>query len=307
VTTCTIVGNVNVDLIVHGAAEVPAPGTERTVDAIETRVGGGGANAALAAAALGGHPRLVGRVGDDHPGRSLASDLEAGGVSTDELVRAEGEATGVSIAFESPDRDRSFLISLGSLATFEAADVPKDALAARFLLVCGYFLHPRLRGEPTRRILDAARAGGAVTVLDTGWDPQDWPDRTRDEVRDLIGMVDVFVPNESEARALTGESDPRNAIGSLQRSSGGTVLVKLGPDGCLALAPGGEAVRLPAPPARVTDTTGAGDAFNAGLLLAMASGQDAIRAARFAVQVASTVVSRPSADRFPSMDELPRG
>ena len=304
-TTCTIIGNVNIDLIVHDASHLPAPGTEQTVDAIETRVGGAAANAALALAALGGAPRLVGRVGNDHFGRSLIADLEAGGVSTAELGRAEGEATGVSIAFESPGQDRSFLISLGSLATFDADDVPEEALTARFVLVCGYFLHPMLRGEPNRRILDAARAAGAATLLDTGWDPQGWSDTARDEVRDLLGLVDVFLPNESEARALTGEEDPRRAAELLQESSGGSVVVKLGPDGCLALVPGGEPVRIPALPLRVSDTTGAGDAFNAGLVFAMAGGRETFGAARFAVRVASTVVSRPSTNRYPTMDEVP--
>jgi sugar/nucleoside kinase (ribokinase family) len=304
VTTCTIIGNVNVDLVVRDASELPPPGTEETVDAIETRVGGAAANTALALAKLGGTPRLVGCVGDDHFGRYLLAELDDGSVATTDLGRIRGKATGVSIAFESPVRDRSFLISLGSLETFDEAGVPQDALAARFVLLCGTFLHPRLRGEPNRRLLSAARAAGASTLLDTGWDLQDWSGGTRDEILGLLPLVDVFVPNDPEARALAGERDPRSAAEALQQASGGAVVVKLGPDGCLALVPESEPVRIPAMPVDVSDTTGAGDAFNAGLVFAMAGGQDVVDAARFAVRVASAVVSRSSANRYPTSAEV---
>jgi sugar/nucleoside kinase (ribokinase family) len=81
------------------------------------------------------------------------------------------------------------------------------------------------------------------------------------------------------------------------------VVVKLGPDGCLAVGPGGEELREPAPAVDVADTTGAGDAFNAGLVQALGEGADWPHALRTAVRFASAVVARPSGERYrPSPD-----
>ena len=211
-----------------------------------------------------------------------------------------GQATGVSIAFEAPGRDRSFLTALGCLATFDASMVPADALAARFVLFGGNFLLPALRGSGTAALLRRAKANGAVTCFDPGWDPGGWAPQTLAELSSALASVDVYLPNEAESAAITGERDPADAARSLQAmlAPGGWVVVKLGGAGCLAAGPGGAEAASPAPTIAVVDSTGAGDAFNAGLLAAMAAGGDVAGALGLAVRVASTVVGRPSGRRY---------
>ena len=298
----SVIGNVNVDLLVWPAAEFPPPGTDMPVESIETRAAGAAGNTALALARLGCVPRLIGCVGDDHYGRFILDELVAAGIEEGVLV-LPGEPTGISIAFEAPERDRSFLTLLGSLQTFEASMVPPDALEGDYVLLCGYFCLPSLRGRDTLKLLERVRAAGGRTLFDCGWDPAGWPQETKREIAELLPLVDYFLPNEVEAGCLTGIEDPVAAARVLGRISGGWVIVKLGKEGCVAVGAGQEHV-ISAPSVRVVDTTGAGDAFNAGLLYALAGGTEVTVALRLATRLATTVVSRASENRYPALGEL---
>lgn len=298
-----IVGNANMDVLIWPVAAIPPPGEESVVESVRVRPGGGAVNAALTMAGLGAPPRLIGCVGDDGFGQDLLSALTRAGVEH-EVAVIPGTPTGVSVAFEAPGRDRSFLIALGSLAHFSPAAIPADVGQAGRLLLCGYFTLPRLRGAPTVDLLTRARAAGTSTFLDTGWDPEGWPAAVLAEIAGLLPLVDVFLPNAQEARALTGAGDPSEAARAIHGRSGGAVVVKLGAAGCLAIDAGGQELRVPAPAVKVTDATGAGDALNGALLAALAGGISWEEALSFAVRAASTVAARPSHARYPARAEV---
>lgn len=298
----SVIGNVNVDLLVSPVAELPPPGTDLPVENMDVRAAGAAGNTALALAALGVQPQLVGCVGDDQLGSFLIDELRTAGIKGGVSVVSHG-STGISIAFESSNRDRSFLTLLGCLEQFEASMVPRDAIEKDFVLLCGYFNLPALRGAGALRLLKEAKIQGAITLLDTGWDPAGWPDETREELTVLLPFVDAFLPNETEARHLTGRHDPAEAARILQELSGGWIIVKLGPEGCVAAGPS-KRLRAEVPSVRVTDTTGAGDALNAGLLYSLSHGASWAEALTFATRLASTVVSRPSKNRYPTLNEI---
>jgi argininosuccinate lyase len=292
----TVIGCVNVDLLLAPLLEIPLPGTATFVDRMDLRVGGAGANAALALLEAGMTPRLVGAVGDDHYGRWVLEQLGEFGLGEDIVVDAE-QATGLTVAVEGPGRDRSFITYLGVTGTATAEIVPASSLAADHVLVCDYFCAPAMRGEPTRRLLATARELGARTYFDTAWDTEGFAPRTREEIHALLPLVDVFLPNEAEARALTGTESVSKAGRELQRRSGGWVVIKLGADGCMAFGPQGGRLASPAPVIEPADTTGAGDAFNAGLVSAFASGRGWPEALEAATGLASSLLARPSNDR----------
>ncbi len=302
----TLIGNVNADVIVRDVSDLPPPGEEWHVDAVDLRPGGAAANCGLALAALGDAPRVVGSVGDDPLGAFLLGKLTSAGLSNRDIRVVDEGSTGVSIAFEAPGRDRSFLTFLGCLATFEASMVPDDALAARSLLLGGYFLLPALRGTGAGDLLRIGRANGATTYFDPGWDQSGWPTSTLDELARILPLVDVFLPNGAEATEITGVDDPREAAAILQAmlAPGGWAVVKLGHDGSAAAGPAGARAASPARTTTVLDSTGAGDAFNAGLLSAMHAGAGVPEALVFAVRLATEVVARPSSDRYPTRAEL---
>jgi sugar/nucleoside kinase (ribokinase family) len=294
----TVVGCVQADVVMSPVTDLPAPGGTLLTEHTTLRVGGAGANAALASVEAGMRVRLIGCIGEDQLGSWMREQLTPAGLA-DELVVVAGAATGLTVALESPIRDRTFLTYLGVNAQWEPAMIPDDALSCENLLLCDYFVAPALRGEGARSLLDTARGRGARTFFDTTWDPDGFPARARAEVRRLLPSVDVFLPNEVEACALADRGqDPAEAARALQDASGGWVVVKLGARGCLAAGPDGVELAIPAPALRVADTTGAGDAFNAGLIHALAVGASWRDALTRATRFATAIIARPSADRY---------
>jgi sugar/nucleoside kinase (ribokinase family) len=299
----SVIGNVQLDVLASPVTAMPNPGGDTVIDRIAVRTAGAAGNVSLALAALGARHRLFGAVGDDDAGRWVASELRRLGLGEDLLV-VRGQMTGISIAVEAPARERAFLTSHGVLTGYGINDIPPGAVTADLVLVTGYFSLPALRGGGTRRLLHRARAAGAQTFFDTGWDPEEWEGGAAQEVLDLLPLVDVFLPNEPEALALTGERTARAALSALTRSCPGWVVLKRGPQGVLAAGPQGQRLEIEAPPVQAVDTTGAGDSLAAGLLAELAGGADMAAALHTGVRVASTVVGRASQHRYPSRAEL---
>jgi sugar/nucleoside kinase (ribokinase family) len=299
VSTFSVIGCVQADVVMSPVTDLPAPGGTLLTEHTAVRVGGAGANAALAAIEAGMDVRLIGCIGHDQLGGWMREQLTPAGLA-DELVVVAGDTTGLTVVLESPARDRTFLTYLGVNARWEPGMIPDDALTCENLLLCDYFVAPLLRGDASRSLLDTARARGARTFFDTTWDPDGFSTETRAEVGALLPSVDVFLPNEVEACALADRpGDAAQAARALQEVSGGWVVVKLGPSGCFAVGPEEVEISVPAPAVTVEDTTGAGDAFNAGLVHALARGVDWHEALTQATRFATTIIARPSNERYP--------
>ncbi|MFL5861942.1 MAG: carbohydrate kinase family protein [Solirubrobacteraceae bacterium] len=298
VPTVTVIGCVQADVVMSPVTDLPSPGGTLLTEQMTVRLGGAGANAALASVEAGMEVRLIGCVGEDQLGGWMREQLAMTGLA-DELLVVAGESTGLTVVLESPARDRTFLTHLGVNARWERAMIPDDALTCENLLLCDYFVAPQLRGDVAQRLLDTARDRGARTFFDTTWDPDGFPPESRAEVRELLPYADVFLPNEVEACALANlPGDPAQAARALQVVSGGWVVVKLGSRGCFAVGPDGMEIAVPAVTVTVADTTGAGDAFNAGLVHALAQKASWREALTMATRFATTVISRPSNNRY---------
>ena len=180
--------------------------------------------------------------------------------------------------------------------------IPPDALACQNLLLSDYFVTPGLQGEAAR---SARRrpGGGRPDLLRHRLGSGGLPRRHAGDVRSLLRSVDVFLPNEAEACALAGlaPTAAEQAAATLQRDCGGWVVVKLGARGCLAAGPDGARHAAAAPAVNVADTTGAGDAFNAGLVHALSDGSDWPAALEAATSFASAIIARPSRERAPPL------
>jgi sugar/nucleoside kinase (ribokinase family) len=298
----TIIGCVQADVLMAPVTNLPPPGGTLLADQAGIRVGGAGANAALSAVEAGMATRLIGCIGDDVLGQWMADELTPAGLA-DELLVLPGRQSGMTVALESAQRDRTFLTYLGVNADWVPEMIPGDALECDELLFCDYFVAPGLQGAAGQALLADARERGARTFFDTAYDPAGFPQRTRDEIRGLLPWVDVFLPNEAEACALAGIGPgDRNAAvvaaRTLQAASSGWVVVKLGACGCLAAGPEGAVLSEAAPATAVVDTTGAGDTFNAGLVQALAGGASWPEALARATRFASELISRPSNERY---------
>ncbi|HEY8821496.1 MAG TPA: PfkB family carbohydrate kinase [Dermatophilaceae bacterium] len=302
-SSISVIGNIQLDVLASPVSALPTPGGDTVVERIAVRTAGAAGNVSLALAALGVQHRLFGTVGDDDAGRWVISELERLGLEKDIRI-VPGEATGISIALEAPERERSFLTAHGVLSTYGITDLPSDAWESDLVLLTGYFSLPGLRGEGSLKILQNAKTMGAQTFFDTGWDPEEWAGDAANEVLAMLPHVDVFLPNESEAFALTGETDAASAAAALTDHCRGWVVVKLGSRGLLATGPSGAQLTIDAPAVKAIDTTGAGDSLAAGLLASLADGHDVASALATGVRVASTVVGRDSHRRYPTRQEL---
>lgn len=255
-----VIGDCNVDLIVRAQDPTPIYGQEKLVDDLTLTVGGSASIFACQAAKLGLRTALASVVGDDDMGRFMREALARQGVDTTYIRRAAQRKTGATISL-STAHDRALLTYLGTIAALEPAMIdPQWLTEARHVHVSSYFLQPGLApGLPA--LLAEARRAGATVSLDTGWDPAE---RWDSGLEACLAEVDLLLPNEVEAKAITGQATVEEALDRLAGKVP-VVAVKLGAEGAVAQR-GQEVARVLPIPVEVVETTGAGDSFDAGLI-----------------------------------------
>jgi sugar/nucleoside kinase (ribokinase family) len=269
----------------------PAPGSDRPAS-ISTRGGGAAANVAAHLARLGTPVELAGCVGDDPPAAGLAAELTAAGVRL-RLRTVPGVPTATIVSLVEPGGQRSFLADRGANLELAPGDVPSPGPGGH-LYVSGYtLLHPRPRAAGLQALRDAVAAGCTVSVDPASTGPLALYGVDR-WLADTAGAT-LLLPNAAEARLLTGCGDPSDAARALAARYP-VVALKLGADGAL-WASGDVLVHRPAHPTTVVDTTGAGDAFAAGLLSVWLRDPDGDPGAALDAgqALAAAVVRRPGA------------
>ncbi|HEY8282836.1 MAG TPA: sugar kinase [Chloroflexota bacterium] len=261
-----VVCEINVDIVVSGLDGPPVFGAERTVDDIALSAGGSGLLTATGLADLGLRVGLCGLVGDDLFGRFMLDHCDRHGIDRQGVVVDPSERTGSSVML-STTVDRAILTHTGTMARFVYEQINFDVVhRARHLHLSSHFLQAGIRPS-VPALLAQAHALGLGTSADTGHDPDEgW------DVDDLLPGLDIFLPNEVEAQAITGTTTPEDALARLAQRVP-LVAIKCGAAGAIA-ARGDDHVCHPGFTVRVADTTGAGDAFDAGFLSAWLGGAD---------------------------------
>ncbi|MCX8126907.1 MAG: carbohydrate kinase family protein, partial [Dehalococcoidia bacterium] len=251
-----IPGEINPDLILSGDVEPQFGQVEKLVDSAVLTVGSSSVITACGAARLGLRVAFVGVCGNDLFGRFMLEEMTKHSVDVSAVRLDPAQKTGLTVILNKV-HDRAMLTFPGAIPALRAEEVTDDLLRrARHLHVASYFLQNALRpGLPD--LFTRARALGLTTSLDTNWDPSGlW-----EGVRELLPLVDVFLPNRAEACALTGQDEVERAAEELAQQAR-IVAVKMGADGALAMtAKKTEKARLASIPVRVVDTVGAGDTF----------------------------------------------
>lgn len=297
--------------LVARASRMPAPGETVIGGDLLTVPGGKGANQAVAAARLGSPVTMVGRVGDDTFGRSLLSGLRDNGVDTSHVGVEAGCASGVALIIVDDSGQNTIVVAPGANMRLARSHVS----VARSALEQAAVVLLQLE-SPIETVAHAARTAHAagVTVILNPAPAQPVPD-------DLMRNVDVLIPNESETELMTGltireVSDcPRPARLLLDRGVGAVVLT-LGERGAFLAKPG-TSTHVPAFEVTAVDTTAAGDAFVAGLAVALSEKRpltEAVQWANAAGALAATKLgaqpslpARAAVERLLSMGRGPRG
>ncbi|WP_395360114.1 ribokinase [Streptomyces sp. YH02] len=280
-TSIVVLGSTNMDLVAY-VPRAPALGETVTGRSFRTIPGGKGANQAVAAARAGGEVSMIGAVGADDFGTRLRATLEHCSVDTDLLRTAEG-ASGTAHIVVDDEGGNAIVVVPGANGTVTSLDHGDEALigtADALLLQLELPLSVVVEGAATARRL------GVRTVL-TPAPAQPLPP-------ELLASIDLLVPNEHEAAALTGLTDPREAALALLKDVP-EVVVTLGAAGSLYAVRGADPVTVPAPRVRAVDTTAAGDTFVGALVVALGEGRPAPEALAWAGTAAALSVQREGA------------
>jgi sugar/nucleoside kinase (ribokinase family) len=263
-----VIGELNVDLLLYGEDIVPTFGqVEKLVDDAVLTVGSSSAIFAHQAARLGLRVAFFGKVGRDAFGEFMVDRLRKVGVETSTIIVDSEVKTGITVHLIR-GTDRAMLTHLGSISALRPDEVDEALLAnTRHVHLGSYFLQEGVQpGLPA--IFARAREVKATTSLDPGWDPKE---RWASGFREALAHTDVFLPNEQELLALTGETTLKAALEDLAEVP--TVVVKRGASGAEARR-AGSTVRCSPPRMNAVDTTGAGDSFDAGFLFGVLKGYD---------------------------------
>ncbi|WP_030155897.1 ribokinase [Streptomyces sp. NRRL S-244] len=289
-TAIAVLGSTNMDLVAY-VPKAPRLGETVTGREFRTVPGGKGANQAVAAARSGGEVVMIGAVGADGFGVRLRSALTEAGVETAALRTVEGASGTAHITVDDEGGNSIIVIpgANGGVTGLEAGDAARIGAADLLLLQLELPMEAVLAGA------SAARAQGVRTVLT--------PAPARMLPHELLELVDLLVPNEHEAAALTGFTDPLGAAEALLRDVP-EVVVTLGAAGVLYAARGREPLTVPAPRVRAVDTTAAGDTFVGALAVALGERRPMAEALRWASAAAALSVQRPGAqDSMPTRAE----
>ena len=270
-----------------GRYPVPRGQTQVVTKAVRFLAGGGAANTSCALGRMGLPTGVFSKVGDDFGGRFLRDEIARCGVDTAGLVLSPDDTTPFTFVGIHDDGDRTFIHTPGANRTFCAGDIDMDRLLdCHFLMYQDLWVKPRLDGPDGAAILAEARRRGVVTILDECFGLG--PDLRPLEV--MLPHCDYFVPSLDDMRVLYPGAAPEDIVRVLLAGGAGAVVLKMGPEGCLA-ARGPDRWHVPALPTDVVDTTGAGDCWDAGFLAGLAHGRDlraaavtGAAAARFCIQ-----------------------
>jgi ribokinase len=281
----TVVGSFAVGLTIR-APKLPIFGETMLGTDFDMGPGGKGSNQAVATARLGAHSSLVTAIGTDKLA-GIATDLYAAeGVNTDFVEVRTERATGVGFIILNEQGNNFIILDMGANELLDAASVDRaEARIAESDVVMSVLEIPT---EAAFRAMERGHRHSARTILN--------PAPARALPDSIFAYVDYLTPNESELRILLGlpADDPRSSrelAGELRRRGVRNVVVTLGREGALILTDTFDLI-VPAVPVDVTDTTGAGDAFNSGFAVALAEGADIVEAVRIGVVCGSMACTK---------------
>jgi ribokinase len=293
-----VVGSFNADLTSY-LDRMPRPGETVSGDKFVTGPGGKGSNQAVAAARLGADVTFIGRVGND-VFANLAQDLwSAEGINTDYVNQDPNHATGVAPIFVDSDGENMIVVVLGANKNIQQSDIDaaKDTIADADVLIVQLEINHNMVGYA----LKTAKELGITTILN--------PAPAARIPSEFIQLADYITPNETELEVLS-ESNSDDVIAnakSLLTSDDQTVVVTMGSQGA-QIVQGNYQELIPTFKVDTVDTTGAGDAFNGALAVALAEDKPLKDAVKFANATAALCVTRlgtsPSMPQRAEVDTL---
>jgi len=260
----TVFGDINVDVLMS-ISSYPQPGEDATAAEVVLRPGGSAANTALALTKLGVKTNLIGRTGDDTWADIALEPLAKAGVDIHSVRRDPDKPTGLIFIPVTANGERTMFSYRGANLRISASDIEPVTMANSSILhLSGYNFLVSPQKEASYLAVELAQDMGIDLSMDIGTVPAV---QAKHELERILPLLNLVILGSDEAGDLLSIQTPEEAIPALLERGVSMVAFKLGQDGCIVADRTGT-YRLPAFEVETVDTTGAGDAFCAGMLFA---------------------------------------
>jgi sugar/nucleoside kinase (ribokinase family) len=259
-----VIGDINADVILTIPA-YPRPGGEAVAATVKIHTGGSAVNTAVALAKMDMEVGFIGRIGKDVLANQILADLSESGVDCTHIQTDPKVSTGLIFIAVTVDGERTMFGARGANTFTEASAIdPAYFVNCRWIHLSGYSFLSYHQYETTLLALELAKNSPYTRVsLDIGTEPAL---RARDQIMEVLPKFDVIFPNETELTILSEGRSVETGLDYLLDGRANAVVAKRGRRGSI-LAVGNKRVSLPAFNINVKDSTGAGDSFNAGVVL----------------------------------------
>ncbi|KEY56621.1 ribokinase [Serratia sp. DD3] len=284
-----VLGSINADHILN-VKQFPLPGETVIGKQYKVAFGGKGANQAVAAGRSGADITFIACVGADDIGERIRQQLVTDRIDTQPIEAIPGNTTGVALIFVNEDGENVIGIDAGA----NAAVTPDYLRRYQQTVIDADALLMQLE-SPLETVIAAAKLAKQhqTQVILNPAPACELPD-------DLLAMVDMITPNETEAQRLTGiainnDDDAARAAKVLHDKGISRVIITLGSRGVWLSEQGDGGKLVPGFKVKAVDTIAAGDTFNGALVTALLEGKAISEAVRFAHAAAAIAVTRPGA------------
>ncbi len=260
-----VMGDINVD-VTFTIPAYPLPGSEAIATSVQMYTGGSAVNTAIALAKMDMDVGFIGRVGQDSLANKVLVDLQEAGVDCTNIQTDPRVSTGLIFITVTEDGERTMFGARGANSFTDAKAIDANYFAnCRWIHLSSYSFLAHHQYETILIALDLAENSPYTRVsLDIGTEPAL---RARSQIMRVLPRLDVILPNEVEVSLLCGGQSIDKSLDNLLNGYGANAVVaKKGRNGCL-LAVGDKRVELPSFDIKIKDATGAGDSFNAGVVL----------------------------------------
>ena len=283
-----VVGELNLDLILYGLPEDLVLDREHLASAMAFTLGSSSGIFAHNLCVLGTQVGFISKLGADPLGKMAAERLSAAGVDVSRIKQAAGNtSTGLTVVL--PFRQHRHMFTYpGTMFEMQYSDIDLDYLhSARHFHLSSFYLHRALRPQ-VLNLFQQAKQAGLTTSLDTNDDPEN---QWAQDLLEVLKYVDIFLPNEREAKNIARTDDLSQALNLLAGLSK-IVVVKCG-SGPAICRSGDKQWSLAPPPVQLVDDIGAGDTFDSGFIHAYLLGAKLEDCLAFANIAAAYSVTKP--------------
>jgi len=269
---------------------VPFDREAKVAESVAIGVGGDATNQSIVLSRLGVRSRLICGIGDDEAGAFLREIISLAGVDVSRIITSPDAATFISVVIIAPDGQRNFVhIHPSSYCSFEP---DAEMMKAKIVSFASLMIPPFNDAERFTRMARRAKENGSIVCADV----LPFPDVFNfEDYRSAMPCVDFLFPNEDEGMLLTGRGDLDGVADHLLDMGVKNVVIKTGKRGCLIKNRGMRA-EIPTFDSPMLDTTGAGDNFASGFILALLEDRPLIECCRVANAVASVAVGSVGAN-----------